>query len=129
MEGPFNELFARLGVAGPLPRKVLVVASSVIFNEAVVQSAAEALLGNGAKSYFFFGVPVPDSRGKLGVTEIIDADYVLVGNPLQTHLERGFDSLKAVRDMFLDHDGAALDFESLGEPVAFPEFSVSVYQR
>jgi len=129
MEGPFNELFARLGVAGPLPRKVLVVASSVIFNEAVVQSAAEALLGNRAKSYFFFGVPVPDSRGKLGVTEIIDADYVLVGNPLQTHLERGFDSLKAVRDMFLDHDGAALDFESLGEPVAFPEFSVSVYQR
>ena len=129
MEGPFKKLFARLGVAGPLPRKVLVVASSGIFNEAVVQSAAEALLGNGAKSYFFFGVPVPDSRGKLGVTEIIDADYVLVGNPLQTHLERGFDSLKAVRDMFLDHDGAALDFESLGEPVAFPEFSVSVYQR
>jgi len=129
MEGPFKKLFARLGVAGPLPRKVLVVASSGIFNEAVVQSAAEALLGNGAKSYFFFGVPAPDSRGKLGVTEIVDADYVLVGNPLQTILERGFDSLKAVRDMFLDHDGAALDFESLGEPVAFPEFSVSIYER
>jgi len=52
-----------------------------------------------------------------------------VGNPLQTHLARGFNGLKAVRDMFLDHDGAALDFEGLGEPVAFPGFSVSIYRR
>ena len=129
MEGPFKEVFARLGIAGPQPRKVLVVASFFTFNEAVVQSAAEALLGNMAKSYFFHVVPVLDVRDRLLVTEIIDADFVLVGNPLQTHLARGFNGLKAVHDMFIDHDGAALDFERLGEPVAFPGFSVSIYRR
>jgi hypothetical protein len=129
MERPFNELFARLGVDGPQPRKVLVVASSGTFNDAVVQSAAEALLGNLANSYLFLWTPVIDSKDKLLVTEIIDADYVLVGNPLQTHLSRGFKGLKAVRDMFLHHDDAALDFENLGEPVAFPGFSVSIYRR
>jgi len=129
MEGPFKEVFTRLGIAGPQPRKVLVVASFFTFNEAVVQSAAVALLGNMAKSYFFHYVPALDSRDKLLVTEIIDADFVLVGNPLQTHLEKGFSGLKAVHDMFLGHDGAALDFERLGEPVAFPGFSVSIYRR
>jgi hypothetical protein len=129
MEEPFRKVFARLGSAGPQPRKILVVASSFTFNDVVLHSAADVMLGEKAKSYFFFGIPGPDSRGKLGVTEIIDADYVLVGNPLQTHLERGFDSLKVVRDMFLDHDNAALDFEQLGEPVAFPGFSVSIYRR
>jgi hypothetical protein len=72
---------------------------------------------------------VVDSKDKLMVTEIIDADYVLVGNPLQTSLDRGFRGLKAARDMFIDHRAAALDFESLGEPVAFPGFSVSIYRR
>src|ERR1700730_5357740 len=129
MEGPFKEVFARFVTAGPQPRKVLVVASSAAFNEALVQSAAEALLGNMAKSYFFHVVPVLDVRDRLLVTEIIDADFVLVGNPLQTHLARGFNGLKAVHDMFIDHDGAALDFERLGEPVAFPGFSVSIYRR
>jgi hypothetical protein len=129
MEGPFKELFARLGIAGPQPRKVLVVASSIAFNEAVVTSAAEALLGDKAKSYFFHSVPVLDSRDGLLVTEIIDADFVLMGNPLQTHLERGFKGLQAVRDMFLDHDDAARDFERLGEPVAFPGFSTLIYRR
>jgi len=129
MEGPFKEVFARLGIAGPQPRKVLVVASFFTFNEAVVQSAAEALLGNMAKSYFFHVVPVLDVRDRLLVTEIIDADFVLAGNPLQTHLARGFNGLKAVHNMFIDHDGAALDFEGLGEPVAFPGFSVSIYRR
>jgi hypothetical protein len=129
MEGPFKEIFARLGNAGPQPRTVAVVASSITFNEAVVHSAADALLGNKEKSYFFHWVPVIDSGDRLLVTEIIDADFVLVGNPLQTHLSRGFEGLKAVRDMFLEHDGAALDFERLGEPIAFPGFSVSIYRR
>jgi hypothetical protein len=129
MDGPFNELFARLGVAGPQPKKVLVVASSGTFNEAVLWSAAEALLGDRANSYFFHPVPALDSKDRLMVTEVIDADYVLVGNPLQTHASRGFNGLNAVRDMFIDHNAAALDFESLGEPVAFPGFSVSIYRR
>jgi hypothetical protein len=129
MAAPFKEVFARLQIAGPLPRTVVVVASSFIFNEAVVHSAADALLGDGAKSYFFEWVPVIDSGDRLLVTEIIDADFVLVGNPLQTHLPRGFEGLRAVRDMFLKHDGAALGFERLGEPVAFPGYSVSVYRR
>jgi hypothetical protein len=129
MDGPFKEVFARLGIAGPQPRKVLVVASSVTFNDAAVHSAAEALLGDMAKSYFFLSVPVIDSRSRLMVTEIIDADFVLVGNPLLTHLERGFNGLETVRNMFVDHDGAAIDFERLGEPVAFPGFSVSIYRR
>jgi hypothetical protein len=129
MEGPFKEVFARLGTAGPQPRTVLVVASSFTFNDAVVQSAAEALLGNRAKFYYFHWFPVIDSRDRLPVTEIIAADFLLVGNPLQTHLSSGFHGLEAVRDMFVDHDGAALDFERLGEPVAFPKFSVSVYRR
>src|SRR5260370_3860094 len=128
MEEPFKEVFARLEIAGPQPRTILVVADSVIFNEAVAESAAEALLGNMAKSYFFHFVPALDSRDKLLVTEIIDADFVLVGIPLQVSLSRGFEGLKAVRDMFLDHDRAALDFERLGEPVAFPGFSVSIYR-
>jgi hypothetical protein len=128
MEGPFKEVFARLGSAGPQPRKVLVVASSFTFNDAVAQSAAEALLGNRARSYFFYPVPAVDSNGKLMVSEIIDADYVLVGNPLLTHLPK-MNGLKAVRDMFLDHNGAAVDFQSLGEPIAFPGFSVSIYRR
>jgi hypothetical protein len=129
MEGPFKEVFARLGIAGPQPRTVLVVASSITFNDAVVQSAAEALLGNRAKFYYFHWFPAIDSRDRLPVTEIIDADFVLVGNPLQTHLSSGFHGLEAVRDMFVDHDDAALDFERLGEPVAFPKFSVSIYRR
>jgi len=129
MEGPFKEVFARLGIAGPQPRTVLVVASSFTFNDAVVQSAAEALLGNRAKFYYFHWFPVIDSRDRLPVTEIIAADFVLVGNPLQTHLSSGFHGLEAVRDMFVDHDGAALDFERLGEPVAFSKFSVSIYRR
>src|SRR5438067_4237286 len=128
MEGLFKEVFARLGIAGPQPRKVLVVANLFTFNDPVVQSAAEVLLGNRVKSYFFHGVPQLDLRDRLLVTEIIDADFVLVGNPLQTKL-RGFKGLKVVGDMFLDHNGAALDFERLGEPVAFPGFSVSIYRR
>jgi hypothetical protein len=129
MGGPFREIFARLGVPGPQPKKVLVVASSVIFNEAVVQSAGEALLGNMAKSYFFHFVPVLDSRDRLIVTEIIDSDFVLVGDPLQTHLSRGFEGLKAVHDMFLNHAAAALDFDRRGEPIAFQGFSISIFQR
>jgi hypothetical protein len=129
MEGPFKEVFARLGIAGPQPRTVLVVASSFTFNDAVVQSAAEALLGNRAKFYYFHWFPAIDSRDRLPVTEIIAADFVLVGNPLQTHLSSGFHGIEAVRDMFVHHDGAALDFERLGEPVAFPKFSVSIYRR
>jgi hypothetical protein len=128
MEGLFKEVFARLGIAGPQPRKVLVVANLFTFNDPVVQSAAEVLLGNRVESYFFHGVPQLDLRDRLLVTEIIDADFVLVGNPLQTKL-RGFKGLKVVGDMFLDHNGAALDFERLGEPVAFPGFSVSIYRR
>jgi hypothetical protein len=128
MEGPFREIFARMGVAGPQPRTVLVLASSFTFNEAVVQSAAETLLGNKAKNYLFPWVPALDSRDRLPVPEIIDADYVLVGNPLQTHTDKGFNGLRAAQDMFLNH-AAALDFESSGEPVSFPGFSVSVYRR
>jgi hypothetical protein len=129
MEEPFKEVFARLGVAGPKPRTVVVVASSFIFNEAVVHSAAEALLGHEAKSYFFQWVPVIDSGDRLPVTEILDADFVLVANPLQTHLSRGFEGLTAARDMVVNHDVAGLDFERLGEPVNFPGFSVSIYRR
>jgi hypothetical protein len=118
-----------MGVAGPQPKTVLVVASSFAFNEAVLQSAAEMLLGNRAKNYLFPWVPALDSPHRLPVSQIIDADYVLVGNPLQTHTYTGFNGLRAVRDMFLNHAAAALDFESSGEPVSFPGFSVSVYRR
>jgi hypothetical protein len=129
MEGPFKEVFTRLGIAGPQPRKVLVATSFSRFNETVVESAAEALLGNMANSYFFHIVPVLDVRDWLLVPEIIDADFVLVGNPMPTGLGKGFKGLKAVRDMFLDDNGVALDFERLGEPVAFPGFSVLIYRR
>jgi hypothetical protein len=129
MERPCKEMFARLEIAGPQPRKVLVVASSVVLNDAVVQSAAEALLGDMAKSYLFLAAPAIDRKDKLMVTELMDADYVLVGNPLQTHLPTGFDGLRVVRDMFVNHEAAAVDFQSLGEPVAFPGFSVSIYRR
>jgi hypothetical protein len=129
MEGPFREIFARMGVAGPQPRTVLVVGSSFGFNDAVVQSAAETLLGNKAKNFLFLWFPALDSIHRLPASEIIDADYVLVGNPLQIHTDKGFDGLRAVQDMFLNHAAAALDFESSGEPVFFPGFSVSVYRR
>jgi hypothetical protein len=129
MEGPFRELFARLRIAGPQPRKVLLATGFFNFNETVVESAAEALLGNMAKSFYFHTVPMLDVRDNLLVTEIIDADFVLVGIGLPAELGTGFKGLKAVRDMFLNHDGAALDFERLGEPVAFPGFSVLIYRR
>jgi hypothetical protein len=73
--------------------------------------------------------PALSILGILAVTEIIDACYVLVGNPLLTHLEKGFNGLKPLRDVFLDHSGAASDFESLGDPVVFPGFTVSIYRR
>jgi len=131
MEAPFRELFARLETPGPQSKNVLVVASSFTFNDDVLHSAADVMLGKKAKSYFYFFpfVPVLDARDRLMVTEIIDADYVLVANPLQTHTSRGFAGLKAVHDMFFDHTDAALDFEELGEPVVFPGFSVSIYRR
>jgi hypothetical protein len=143
-EGPLKEVFARMGIEGPQPRKVLVL-TSFDFNECTVQSAAEALLGNMAKSYFFHSVPVLDFKSKLLVTEISDADYVLVpaqglrGDWLQTPSGPSGKGMRAVRDMFLNNHGVALDFERLGEPVdfpgvsvgsvAFPGFSVSIYRR
>jgi hypothetical protein len=125
MEGPFKEVFAHLEIEGPLPRTVLVDASSAIFNQAALQSAAEALLGDLAKSYFVEAVPDLDARDKLPVSEIMDADFVLVTDPLQTLFPTGFNGLAAVRDMFSEHRLAALDFELVEEPVAFPGSSLS----
>jgi hypothetical protein len=130
MEEPLKEVYARMEVEGPRPRMIFVVASSVAFNEALLQSAAEALLGRLVNSYFFHGIPASDTRDRLPISEIMDADFVLVADPLQTQFKltssRG---LAGVRDMFSDQSLAALDFERVGEAVAFPGFSVSVYKR
>jgi hypothetical protein len=130
MEGPLKEVFTRIDVEGPKPRMIFVVAGSVAFNEALLQSAAEALLGPLAKSYLFHWVPVSDARDRLAVSELMDADYVLVADPLQTQFKpTSSKGLARVRDMFSDHSFAALDFERLGEAVAFRGFSVSIYKR
>jgi hypothetical protein len=130
MEGPLKEVFTRMDVEGPQPRMIFVVASSGAFNEALLQSAAEALLGPLAKSYLFHWVPASDTRDRLPVSEIMDADFVLVADPLQTQFRpTGSKGLASARDMFSDHSLAALDFERMGEAVAFPGFSVSIYKR
>jgi len=125
MEGSFKAVFAQMAIEAPLPRTVFVDGSSGIFNQAALQSAAEALLGTLAKSYFIRPVPDLDARDSLPVSEIMDADFVLVADPLQTILPAGFRGMAAVRDMFSDHRLAALDFERVGEPVAFPGASLS----
>jgi hypothetical protein len=130
MEVPLKEVFARMEIERLRPRTVFVVASSALFNEALLQSAAEALLGDRAKSYFFFVVPMSDARDRLPVSELMEADFVLVADPLQTHFRpTGIKGLARVRDMFSDHSDAALDFQRMGEPVAFPGFSVSIFKR
>jgi hypothetical protein len=130
MEGPLKEVFARMEVEGPQPRTIFVVASSGAFNEALLRSAAEALLGHLAKSYLFHWVPASDARDRLPVSEIMDADFVLIADPLQTQFRpTGSKGLASVWDMFSDHSRAALDFDRMGEPVAFPGFSVSIYKR
>jgi hypothetical protein len=130
MKGPFKEVFARMRAEGPQPKMVFVVASSRILNEAALQSAAEALLGERAKSFFFHQVPLLDVQHRLPVSEIMDADFVLVADPLQTAFRpTSIKGVARVRDMFSDHSFAALDFERLGEPVAFPGFSVWIYKR
>jgi hypothetical protein len=125
MAGSFKEVLARMKIEGFLPRTVFVDASSAVFNQASLQSAAETLLGNLAQSYLFETVPDLDARDRLPVGELMNADFVLVAAPLQTALPSGFDGLAAVRDMFSEHRLAALDFERLGEPVAFPGASLS----
>jgi hypothetical protein len=125
MERPFKEVFAHMEIEAPLPQTVFVDASSAILNEASLRSAAEALPGDLAKSYFVQGVPALDARDRLPVSEIMAADFVLVGDPFQTNFPTGFNGLAAVHDMFVDHRLAALDFERVGEPVAFPGSSLS----
>jgi hypothetical protein len=130
MEGPLREVFARMEIEGPKPRTVFVVASSVAFNEVLLQSAAETLLGDLANSYTFQEVRASDARDRIPVSEIMNADFVLVADPLQTQFRpTGTKGLASIRDMFSDHSRAALDFERMGEPVAFPGFSVSIYKR
>ena len=130
MDGPLKEVFARMKVEGPQPKTVFVVASSPAFNEALLQSAAEVLLGHVAKSYLFHWVPVSDARDRLPVSEIMDADFVLVADPLQTQFRpTGSKVLASVLDMFSDHSFAALDFERVGDAIAFPGFSVAVHKR
>ena len=131
MQGPLREVFARMEIGGPKPRTVFVVASSVSFNEALLESAAETLLGDLANSYMFQWVPASDARDKIAVSEILNADFVLVADPLQTQFRpTATKGLAGVRDMFSDHSYAAVDFKRIGEPVAFPGiFSVSTYRR
>jgi hypothetical protein len=130
MAGPLKEVFARMEVEGPQPRMIFAVASSVGLNEALLQSAAETLLGPLAKSYFFEWLPASDARDRLPVSEIMDADFVLVADPLQTQFRpAGTKGLASVRVMFSDHILAAVDFERMGEAVAFPGFSVTIYKR
>ena len=127
MEGPLSEVFARMAVDGPQPKMVFVVTSSVDFNEPLFQSAAEALLGDRAKSYFFYASPVIDSRDRLPVNELMEADFVLIDDKQsRPTIAKGF---TAVRDMFSERRAAALDFARIGKPVAFRGFSVSIYQR
>jgi hypothetical protein len=128
MKEPFMQVFARIGHPDQ-PVKVFVVASSRSLNEAIAQSAAEALLGDQASAYVFPWVPAVDARDRLPVTELMQADFVLVALPAQTDLSTGFKGLDRVLAMFAYHDPAARDFTLLGEPVAFPKFSLAVYRR
>jgi hypothetical protein len=68
-------------------------------------------------------------RDRLPLSELLQADYVLVVRPPQTVLRNGFDGLNRVLEMFANHDPAAGDFEQLGDPIAFPTLSVTVYRR
>jgi hypothetical protein len=127
MEAPFREVFARIGQV-TRSKIVFIVGSSVIFNEAVFQSAVDQLVPESANSYQVLPVPAVDSRDHLPVTEIISADFLLIADPLQKHLPHQ-DGLKRVYEMFQQNDRAALDFERLGKPIIFPGFAVSIYRR
>lgn len=129
MKEPFMQVFSRIGHPAKTTT-VFVVASSRLLNEAIIQSAAEALLGKqAAATYFFPWVPAVDARDRLPLTELLQADFVLIPLPPQSDLPTGFNGLGRVLDMFVKHDQASLDFKQLGKPIAFPAFSVAVYQR
>jgi hypothetical protein len=125
MERSFKEVLARMEIKGPPPRTVFVVWSSGTWNEASLQSAAEALLGNLAKSYFFLPGPAMDARDRLPVSEIMDADFVLVDDTRSW--PTGTKGFEMVRDIFFEHQAGALDFERMGEPVPFPASSIAGY--
>jgi hypothetical protein len=130
MQTPFLDVFSRIGLPARAEKaKIFVVASSPTLNEGIAQSASEVLLGNQASAYVFLWVPAVDARDRLPVTELLQADYVLVVRPPQTVLPTGFDGLNRVLSMFANQDRAARDFERLGDPVAFPTLSVTVYRR
>lgn len=128
MKRPFLQVFSR--IRGPAePIRVFVVASNHFINEGITQSAAEALLGPKAARFSFFWVPAVDARDRLPLTELLQADYVLVVDPPLSDLPTGNDGLHAVVDMFTHHEPASLDFRAVGDSVAFPTFSIRVYQR
>lgn len=128
MKELFMQVFSRIGHPAK-PATVFVVASSRRLNEAIIQSASEALLGNQASAYFFPWVPAVDTRDRLPLTELLQANFVLIVLPPQSDMPTGFNGLGRVLDMFVNHDPASLDFKPLGEPIVFPTFSVAIYQR
>ena len=80
MAMPLKEVFTRMS-SGPRPTNVVVVGNSILMNEAVLQSAAEKLLGNDAKFFIVPFVPSVDLRDRLPLTEIMDADFVVTTDP------------------------------------------------
>ncbi len=123
-------LVSALRASPSAPQPVFVAASSFCLNPDIVRRVDAELAGASGRRLDVQDVPAIDSEGAYPLGQLIDAGFVVLGEPLQLHLPA--DRQQVVRlaaEPFVRRSKLALDFEPWPELTPLGGCSARVFER
>ncbi len=94
-------------------QKIYIAAASSTLNEDILR-VGEPQLYNGERSFNVLPSMSVDSRDFYPLERLLEADFVMIANPIQTPLIPEQKVIRVVLDLFNHHKGIAQDFQKFG---------------
>ncbi len=117
----------------PNQESIYIAASSRTFNPSIITNAELTIYGKENQKLSILPSPDVDSRDYYPLRYLLEADYLIVGNPYQYHISpEQHNVIKVVVDAFQDHWDFAKDFEQLPESFQLDDetkVTVNIYKR
>ncbi len=110
---------------------IFVAASSVTLNSSLLKEAELSLYGQGNTKLIFLETPDIDSRDFYPLGNLIQANFVVLAEPLQHPLStQEYGVVKVVYDIFSQNFGLAQDFTVMSDKFNLEQdVTVRIYQR